>query len=70
MIEENEARKIAEAHASAFYRDLSVYSVKVLLKEGKWFIDFDLDNPTMVGGGPHYTIDAETGKILSTRFEQ
>jgi hypothetical protein len=29
-----------------------------------------LRDPNLQGGGPHYVIDAETGAILSKRYEQ
>jgi hypothetical protein len=70
VIDKDSILKIAEKNAKTAYRDLSGYNVKAELKEGKWYVDYELSNPEMVGGGPHYVISAETGEILSSRYEQ
>ena len=69
-VSEAKAREIAEADAAHAYRDLSIYKVIVRLAEGKWYIDYELKDETLLGGGPHYVICAETGEVLSRRYEQ
>jgi hypothetical protein len=69
-ISEKEALAIAEENARRIYRDLSIYRVDAKLVEGDWHVDYELPDSTMVGGGPHYVISAETGEIKSFRYEQ
>lgn len=69
-ISREDALKIANEDAKRSYRDLSIYTVESVLKEGKWYVDYNLSNTQMVGGGPHYVISAETGEIISFRYEQ
>jgi hypothetical protein len=69
-ITKEEALKIAHENASKYYRDLSIYKIEAVYKQGKWHVDYLLKDPGMVGGGPHYTISAKTGEIESYRFEQ
>lgn len=69
-ITKEEALSIAQENASKFYRDLTIYKIEAIYRQGKWYIDYSLNDPGMVGGGPHYVISAETGKIESYRFEQ
>jgi len=70
LIDRETALKIAEKNARTAYRDLSIYDVKADLREENWYVDYELSNPQMVGGGPHYVISARTGEILSYRYEQ
>ena len=35
-----------------------------------WHIDYELKNPRLNGGGPHYVIDATTGEIISKKYYQ
>jgi hypothetical protein len=70
MITETQAREIAETDARAAYRDLSIYRVSARLDESQWSVDYELSDETLLGGGPHYVIDAETGEIVSRRYEQ
>jgi hypothetical protein len=70
LIDREKALKIAKEDAQRIYRDLSIYKVEAALKEGKWYVDYELTNPQMVGGGPHYVISAETGEIITYRYEQ
>jgi hypothetical protein len=66
------ARALAEAEADAqrAYRDLSAYQVRVRLADDGWHVDYDLTDPRLQGGGPHYVIDATDGRIVSKRYEQ
>ena len=40
------------------------------LEEDGGHIDYQLKDPALNGGGPHYIIDPFTGAILSKRYEQ
>jgi hypothetical protein len=60
----------AQQDAVTAYRDLSPFKIGITLQDDGWHIDYDLANPKMTGGGPHYIIDAETGEIVSKRYEQ
>jgi hypothetical protein len=61
---------IAQADASRAYRDLSTYRIQIVLEDDGWHVDYDLKDPRLKGGGPHYVIDAHTGAIVSKRYEQ
>lgn len=60
----------AQSDAVRAYGDLSDYSVRLSLEDDGWHVDYDLRNPRMKGGGPHYVLDPNTGAILSKRYEQ
>lgn len=70
QVPSDEALRIARADADKVYRDLSGYRIVLALESDGWHVDYELKNPTAVGGGPHYIIDATTGDILSKRYEQ
>gem|GEM_PF-5706387 len=70
FVDRENALKIAQKDAQKAYRDLSVYTIKAKLNRGNWFVDYDLSDPLMVGGGPHYIICSRSGCILMRRFEQ
>ncbi len=61
---------IAQADAAKAYHDLSPYRIQLVLEADGWHIDYDLKDPHLKGGGPHYVIDASTGVIISKRYEQ
>jgi hypothetical protein len=61
---------IAQADAARMYRDLSLYRIQLVLEDDGWHVDYELKNPTLKGGGPHYIIDAQTAAIVSKRYEQ
>lgn len=63
---------LAMAHRDALkaYRDLSPYRIVIALQDDGWHIDYDLVDPKMTGGGPHYIVDTETGEIVGKRYEQ
>lgn len=69
-IDRESALRIAEDDAAKMYRDRGIYKVTAKLKNGRWFVDYNITNPQMVGGGPHYVISAKTGEIISRRYEQ
>lgn len=66
----DQAQAIARADASPVYRDLSPYRIQLVLEADGWHVDYELNDPGLKGGGPHYVIDAGTGAILSKRYEQ
>jgi hypothetical protein len=64
------ALAIAQADAVRVYRDLSPFRIQLVLEDDGWHVDYELKDPKLKGGGPHYIIDAHTGAILSKRYEQ
>jgi hypothetical protein len=60
----------ARQDAEKAYRDLSGFRVQISLGPDGRHVDYDLKDPQMNGGGPHYVIDPVTGSILSKRYEQ
>jgi hypothetical protein len=66
----DQALAIAQADAVKAYGDLSAYRIQIVLQGDGWHVDYDLNDPRLKGGGPHYVIDARTGAILSKRYEQ
>jgi hypothetical protein len=70
FVDRENALKIAQRDAQISYRDLSIYTIKVELNKGNWLIDYNLSDPQMVGGGPHYIICSKSGNILTRRYEQ
>lgn len=61
---------IAQADALRAYRDLFPYRIQLVLETDGWHVDYELKDPRWKGGGPHYVIDAQSGAILSNRYEQ
>ena len=61
---------IAQADASAVYHDLAGYRIHLVLENDGWHVDYELSDPRLKGGGPHYVIDAHTGEVISKRYEQ
>jgi hypothetical protein len=70
LIPGDQALTIAQADAVKAYRDLTPYRIQLVLEDDGWHIDYDLKDPRLKGGGPHYVIDASTGTILLKRYEQ
>ena len=66
----HQALQLAQADAEQAYRDLSPYRIQLSLEDDGWHVDYELKNPRLHGGGPHYIIDAVTGTILQKRYEQ
>jgi hypothetical protein len=69
-ISSDQALKIARLDAEKAYRDLSNYRVIISVEPDGWHVDYELRDPNAQGGGPHYVIDAATGRITSKRYEQ
>jgi hypothetical protein len=61
---------VAQADALKAYRDLSWYRVQIVQEADGWHVDYELKDLRSKGGGPHYIIDANTGAIVSKRYEQ
>ena len=66
----DQALYAARWDAERAYGDLNGYRITVELESDGWHVDYELKDPTLDGGGPHYVIDAATGAILSKRYEQ
>jgi hypothetical protein len=66
----DKALAIAQADAARAYRDLSPFRIQIVLEDDGWHVDYELKEPRLKGGGPHYVIDSHTGVILSKRYEQ
>ena len=66
----DQALRVARIDAEIAYRDLSPFYVRVELDEDGWHVDYELKDKRSHGGGPHYVIDADTGIILTKRYEQ
>jgi uncharacterized membrane protein YkoI len=66
----DQALAIARQDAETHYGDLSSFKITLILEKGRWYIDFDLRDMGVRGGGPHYEIDAAAGTVLSKSYEQ
>ena len=68
----DQALATARRDAEIAYRDLParMYRITLSLEADGWHVDYDLTDRQINGGGPHYVIDAQTGTILSKRYEQ
>ena len=64
------ALAIAQSDALKAYRDLSKYRIQLVLENDGWHVDYQITDPKLKGGGPHYIIDASSGVIVSKRYEQ
>ena len=66
----DQALRIAREDAEKAYRDLSRYHIRLALESDGWHVDYELKDPNVRGGGPHYIIDQANGAIVSKRYEQ
>ncbi|MSQ93896.1 MAG: hypothetical protein EXR98_04985 [Gemmataceae bacterium] len=66
----DQALRVARLDGEKAYRDLSPFYIHVELNDDGWHVDYELKNKQLHGGGPHYVIDADTGVILTKRYEQ
>jgi len=62
--------KIARLDAEQAYRDLTAYRISLAQEADGWHVDYQLKDPGLNGGGPHYLIDPLTGAILAKRYDQ
>jgi hypothetical protein len=70
IIPGDQALTIARADAVKAYHDLSSYRIQLVLEADGWHVDYELKDPHLKGGGPHYVIDATTGAIVAKKYEQ
>jgi hypothetical protein len=66
----DEVLRVARQDAEAVYGDLTGYRITLVPQPDGWHVDYDLVEPLVAGGGPHYVIDGWTGVIVSKRYEQ
>jgi hypothetical protein len=66
----DEILRIAQADAGHAYGNLLQFRVTLALADDGWHVDYELADSQLNGGGPHYVIDAVSGKIVSKRYEQ
>ena len=69
-ITSDQALRIARLDAERVYRDLSPYRASIALEQDGWHVDYELKDPRLQGGGPHYVIDPGDGAILTKQYEQ
>jgi hypothetical protein len=69
-ISPDQALNIARLDAEKAYRNLLTYRLTLTFEPDGWHVDYDLRDPGICGGGPHYVIDPTSGEILSKRYEQ
>jgi len=69
-ITSDQALRIARMDAERVYRDLASYRASVSREPDGWHVDYELKEPHLQGGGPHYVIDPEDGAILNKQYEQ
>jgi len=65
----DEALHTARLDAENVYGDLDGYRISVVLEADGWQIDYELKDPNLDGGGPHYVINSSTGAIIFKRYE-
>jgi hypothetical protein len=66
----DEVLRIARLDAERAYRDLTPYRISIALESDGWHVDYELKDPRLNGGGPHYVIDPSSGALLTKRYEQ
>jgi hypothetical protein len=66
----DQALAIAQADALRAYGDLTPYRIQLVMESDGWHVDYEVKDPRIKGGGPHYLIDPVSGAILSKRYEQ
>jgi hypothetical protein len=70
VIASDEALRVARLEAEKAYRDLSGYRAIVVLEADGWHVDYELKDPNLNGGGPHFVIDPSDGRVLWRLYEQ
>ena len=70
MLAGDQILAIAQTDAAKAYRDLSCYRICLTLEKDGWHVDYELKDPKLKGGGPHYILDPLTGAIVAKRYEQ
>ncbi len=70
VIPADQILRVAQGDAAQAYGDLSHFRVSLALADDGWHVDYELVDPQLNGGGPHYVIDTARGTILAKRYEQ
>jgi hypothetical protein len=70
LLSADAALRLARLDAEQKYRDLTAYRIAIVFEDDHWRIDYEMRDPNVQGGGPHYLIDAVTGAIHSKRYGQ
>ncbi len=72
-VEVHEALAICHADGLLAYERLHHYEIEIFLEKDGWHVNYEIrqrNGSRVVGGGPHYVIDANTGEILSKKYYQ
>jgi hypothetical protein len=69
-VSSDQALHVARLDAEAAYGNLDAFRITIAREADGWHIDFDLKDPDRDGGGPHYAVDAESGRIVAQRYAQ
>jgi hypothetical protein len=69
-IGKDEAIAATKADAQSAYRSLDGYNVVACELKKSWRIIYDLNNDTVVGGGPEYVVEKRSGKIIHKKYFQ
>jgi hypothetical protein len=70
LINKETALIIAQKDAQTAYSDLSIYNITAELKNMNWYVDYNLSDLQILGGGPHYIICGKSGNILMRKYDQ
>ena len=66
----DEVLRIANNDAALVYGDLANFKISIRMSLDGWHVEYDLVDPDMQGGGRHYVIDRNDGKIVSKKYDQ
>ena len=69
-ITQEDAIVIAGLDAEKVSRNLEIYEVVVSLEDDVWYVDYELKDKTMLGGGSHCVVSTVDGTVLERRYEQ
>ncbi len=70
LLPPDEILRIAQRDAEAAYKDLSGFRITLVLQGDGWHVDYELTEPDVAGGGPHYVIDPSNGTIVVKKYYQ
>ncbi len=70
VIPADQILRVAQTDAGQTYGDLLQFRVTLALADDGWHVDYELADPRLNGGGPHYVIDPASGRITSKRYDQ
>lgn len=70
-IQPEDILRVANTDATKAYRsNLNDCRIKMCLLDDGWHVDYEIMNPKVHGGAPHYIICPETGEITWKSYEQ